>query len=277
MSLKSIDPLWLNVAAGIIVLALGAVSTAAYERLTNSNPLYRRLRISIIGVVWFVLNATCIYFFPTSAALFTIISSVGLAWVMFVELDQYWRIGLVGADRQIRTGIDVRDALTLVSTSLDFLGIGAAKLSAERTAFEAAISRCDNPQRPVRFLLCRPDSDRLQQIAQSAERDRTLFQKRVRESLRVIANLKTQRAWNIEVKFYRDFPTFRLMFIDDSICLVSHYVLGKGLDIELPQLHVLRVQGHRDVDSLYYAFSSYFERYWKEAEAWDFLRYLDES
>jgi hypothetical protein len=129
----------------------------------------------------------------------------------------------------------------------------------------------------VRFLLCRPDSEQLKRLAQSAERDQTSFQKKVQESLRTLADLKARRAWNIQAKFYKDFPTFRLMFIDDSICLASHYVLGKGLDVELPQLHVVRLQGHRDVDSLYYALNSYFERYWNEAEEWDFSRYLDES
>jgi hypothetical protein len=248
-----------------------------YKRLTNSNPLYRRLRVIIIGACWFCLNAVYIYVFQAGAALFVLISSVGLAWLAFSELNQYWRIGLVGADPQIRSGVDVRGSLLLISTSLDFLGIGAAKLTAERTEFEAAISRCSSPQRPVRFLLCRPDSERLQHLAQSAERDRTLFQERVRESLRVIADLRNRRAWNIEVKFYRDFPTFRLMFIDDSVCLASHYVLGKGLDVELPQLHVVKMQGHRDVDSMYYAFRSYFERYWTEAETWDFSQYLEES
>jgi hypothetical protein len=67
------------------------------------------------------------------------------------------------------------------------------------------------------------------------------------------------------------------MFIDDSLCLASHYVLGKGVDTELPQLHIVRLRGSRDVDSLYYAFSSYFERLWEQAEAWDFASYPEDQ
>jgi hypothetical protein len=201
MAVEGIDPLWLNVAAGIIVLVLGAVFSAAYTRITNANPLYRRIRLISIGVCWFCLSAASIYLFQAGAALFILILSLGAGWIAFSELDQYWRIGLVGADRQIRSGIDVRQSLILVSNSLDFLGIGGAKLTAERTTFEAAIRRCNRPERPVRFLLCRPDSEQLKRLAQSAERDQTSFQKKVQESLRTLADLKARRAWNIQVKF----------------------------------------------------------------------------
>jgi hypothetical protein len=143
---------------------------------------------------------------------------------------------------------------------MDFLGIGAAKLTDEKPEFDAAVGRCQRPERPVRFLLCRPDDEKLIEMAQSAERDRGSYQTKVLDSLRAIADLRNNRAWNVQVRFYREFPTFRLMFIDDAICLASHYVLGKGSGAELPQLHVVKPKGSRDVDSLYYGFNSYFNR-----------------
>jgi hypothetical protein len=91
--------------------------------------------------------------------------------------------------------------------------------------FRAAIGRCQRADRPVRFLLCRPDHEMLQQMAQSADQDKTSYQKRVGNSLRSIAALHNDRAWNIQVRFYQELPTFRLMFIDDVLCLASHYVL----------------------------------------------------
>ena len=227
-----------------------------------------------MGIVWVVVNSAYVYLFPQGAALFILISSAIMAWITRSELHQFWRIGLVGADAQIRHGIDFKKALGLVSNSMDFLGIGAAKLTDERSAFESAIARCQRPERPVRFLLCRPDNDDLQKMAQSADHDRQTYQKKVRASLAMIAELRADRAWNVQVRLYRNFPTFRLMFIDDSICLASHYVLGKGSGAELPQLHVIRLRGSRDVDSLYYAFSSYFERFWADAEPWDYIEYL---
>jgi hypothetical protein len=44
------------------------------------------------------------------------------------------------------------------------------------------VGRCQRPSRPVRFLLCRPDSDKLIEMAQSAEKDRDLYQKKVLDS-----------------------------------------------------------------------------------------------
>jgi len=159
---------------------------------------------------------------------------------------------------------------------LDFLGIGGAKLTDQVTEFEEAIGRCNRPDRPVRFLLCRPNHPDLEKMAQSANKEPALYKKTVHDSLRAIADLRNGRAWNIRVRFYAEVPTFRLMFVDDSLCLASYYVLGKGTGAELPQLHVVRLRGSRDVDSLYFAFSSYFDRIWSDAvgEEWDFHQYL---
>jgi hypothetical protein len=112
-------------------------------------------------------------------------------------------------------------------------------------------------------------------MAQSADQDRASYQKRVENSLRTIASLQKDRAWNVQVRFYREIPRFRLMFIDDSLCLASHYVFGKGSGADMPQLHVVKLQGSQDVDSLYYAFSAYFDQFWVEAQPWDFNEYLN--
>src|SRR5207249_2998478 len=137
-------------------------------------------------------------------------------WFLYRELNQFWRIGLVGADPEVKCGIDYARALGLCSNSLDFLGIGASKLTEKKPAFENAISRCDRSDKPIRFLLSSPENARLQRIARSAGQDPTAYQKRVRDSLREIADLRTRREKNIRVRFYKEIPAFRLMFIDDD-------------------------------------------------------------
>ena len=53
------------------------------------------------------------------------------------------------------------------------------------------------------------------------------------------------------------------------------YALGKGGDgSDAPQLHVVRDNTARDVESLFFSFQSYFERIWNESEPWDFQKYL---
>jgi hypothetical protein len=278
MSDPNIDAFLINIAAGVVLSALIAALKGLYGRLTHRNPAYRKQAIVIVGIFWICLNTAFAYFFRSGTTVVALlISSAAMAWIVYAELNQFWRIGLVGADSEIRTGIDFQKSLAMVSNSLDFLGIGAAKLTSEGSAFEAAISRCQRPERPVRFLLCRPDHVELEKMAQSADQERESYKKRVTGSLLKIAELKNGRAWSVQVRFYDTLPIFRLMFVDDSVCLASHYVLGKGFDTKLPQLHVVKRRGSRDIDSLYYAFNAYFERFWEAAEEWDFKRYLVEQ
>ncbi len=154
-----------------------------------------------------------------------------------------------------------------------FLGIGAAKLTSEET-FEAAILRCQ-ANRPPRFLLCDPESQALADSARQAGKDRDEYRDRVRESLRRIAQLRERRAAKIEVRFYKDNPeTFRLVFIDNHLCLVSYNALGEGDGSQLPQLHIRAYHDAREVSTFYWAFRNYFDRLWGNATPWDFAKYL---
>jgi hypothetical protein len=279
MSDQVLESFWVNIVAGIALLGGVYLVKSLCVRIGQRDPSRRISTLVCVVLCWLVFNAAYVYYFPKFSVVFVFVSCCAFAWIAWSELRQFWRIGLVGADAQIQSGLDFSKALSLVSNSMDFLGIGAAKMTAEVAAFESAIKRCQRPERPVRFLLCRPDYEGLTKMARSAsaDNDQRSYQKRVQSSLAVIADLRNKRSWNIQVRFYNDFPIFRLMFINESICLASHYVLGKGSGAELPQLHIVRPSGSRDVDSLYYAFHSYFERFWDEAEEWDFQRYLERS
>jgi hypothetical protein len=86
---------------------------------------------------------------------------------------------------------------------------------------------------------------------------------------------------NIEVRFYpsatnRDLPIFRLMFINNLICLVSYNVLGEGDGSQLPQIHLYRPDQDRDIKSFYYPFRLLFDRLWEESAIWNFRDYLSE-
>lgn len=265
---------------GVIAHAIYAALVFGLGRLRNriavQNPRNRRLVPGLILGAWIFFNFAYAYFIREYSYVFLLVSTLLSAWVLFQEVNQFWRIGLVGADAEIRKGIEYSKALGLCSNSIEFLGIGASKLTEPNQPFEKAIDRCNSPTRPIRFLLSSPDSIGLQNIARNAGVDETSYQERVRRSLRVIAGLRKDRAMNIEVRFYGEFPAFRLMFIDDEICLASHYVLGKGDGSQLPQLQIIKRSASRDISSLYYGFRSYFDNIWQESEAWDFKKYLGE-
>ena len=259
-----------HAAFAVIVFALGWL----YSHFASRRPTYRRFTIVFVFAVWVLSNCICVYFFRRQSYFFLVLTTALLAWVVLSELYQFRRIGLVGADAHINKGIDYSKALSMASSSLDFLGIGASKLTKETDQFEKAVDRCDRTGRPIRFLLSNPENRDLERIAQKAGVDQNAYKQRVTESLRAIANLKNNRAKNIELRFYREMPAFRLMFIDEQICLASHYIFGKGDGSQLPQLHIIRQSESQDVNSLYYGFQQYFEYIWEQSEPWDFSEYL---
>src|SRR6202030_2243106 len=112
------------------------------------------------------------------------LSVIPLAFLVWSELNQFWKIGLVGADKEVRTGIDYVNALTMCQNSLDFLGIGAGKLVQNQNEFKLAIDRCNREDRPVRLLLIQPTDPGLERIARMAGKDPQAYRKGVIESLR---------------------------------------------------------------------------------------------
>jgi hypothetical protein len=271
------DPTARDVIIGVIANAifwvLLAVGQAIYARTAKRNPVYRRLRFGLIVSGWVILNVVLPFCTPMWPR-FLLISLIPIAIVVWSELNQFWKIGLVGADKEIRSGIDYADALRMCQNSLDFLGIGAGKLVQNQNEFKTAIDRCNREDWPVRLLLIQPADPGLERIAKMAGKDPQAYRNGVIESLRFIARLRNEEQKNIHVRLYKDFQAFRLMFINDSICLMSYYVLGKGDGSNLPQLHIVKTASARDVDSLYYGFSAYFGKVWDDSEEWNFRDFL---
>lgn len=266
----------IKVVVNVIYAALVWGLSRLRRQIARRDPRYWWVIPCITAFVWLASNLCYSRFVQSFSPVFFYVSTILSAVLILGELRQFWAIGLVGADVEIKEGIDYSRALQMCSSSLEFLGIGAAKLTQTNKIFTDAIDRCDSQTRPIRFLLSSPESVELTKMAQRAGRADTEYRETVLSSLRVLATLRNKRSKNIEVRFYEDFPAFRIMFINDEICLTSHYVFGKGDGSQLPQLHIIRKSGSRDVNSLYYGFRSYFDRTWEESRSWDFKEYLKE-
>ncbi len=262
----------INLISNLIFGGLVALARWLVLVVAGVDPRRRRLSLVIVVLLWLICNGIYFSLGLPNYTLFLLVTTLVCGWVCYRELDQFWRVDLVGVDARIRDGLGHERSLQMCTTSLDFLGIGAAKLTNNQAVFQAAIDRCDRPGRPVRLLLSRPDNEGLRMAAVRAGTDPHAYQVKVQRSLETVAQLKAQEK-NIRVRFYKDFPAFRLMFINDEVCLASHYVLGKGEGSDLPQLHIVKTSGSRDVTSLYYAFHEYFESIWDESEDWDFKWY----
>jgi hypothetical protein len=263
--------------AAIAYAVLVAVVWYVKSLVSIRDPVYRPRVIGFLVLFWAASNIFAgVYLHGIHRYAFSLISTIVTGSIFFQEIYQFWKIGLIGADEQTSKGIDYVKALNLCTTSIDFLGLGAGKLTANRNVFENAVDKCDAPGRAIRFLLINPSHDGLRRIARNAGADESAYQNRVRQSLRIIAYLRNDRAKNIEVRFYDSLPAFRLMFINDEVCLVSHYVLGKGDGSQLPQLHIIKRRPAQDINSLYHGFKEYFEKIWADSSVWNFEEFLDE-
>jgi hypothetical protein len=271
----TIHDIAIGLLSNALFAALLAIGQALYFRLAKRNPTYRRARFIAMLSAWGLSNAAVWFWAPGPWPWFFIVSLVPVTILVFNELNQFWKIGLVGADQEVKTGIDYVAALGMCQNSLDFLGIGGAKLVEHQKDFKAAIDRCSRSDRPVRLLLSRPDAPGLEKIAKMAGRDPRAYRDTVTESLRFISRLRNEEQKNIQVRLYGEFPAFRLMLINDSICLMSYYVLGKGDGSNLPQLHVVKTANAPDVESLYYGFTAYFYKIWDNSQEWNFQDFLE--
>lgn len=188
--------------------------------------------------------------------------------------NQIRDIGIYGVDKEIKKGIDYARSLLLIKNEFKFLGIGAAKLTNQKDALERAIKNCVQ-HKPVKFLLLDPTNDILKEAARRFGRPVDEYKHNVKNSLITIADLK-QKFKNIEVRFYPNFQIFRMMFIDDSICLLSYNLTGEGDGSQLPQIYVVKpvFENTRVANTLYYPLEKYFEDLWETSRIWDFNEYL---
>ncbi|NJL71846.1 MAG: hypothetical protein HC888_09640 [Candidatus Competibacteraceae bacterium] len=196
---------------------------------------------------------------------------------VFFQLRPLVQVGIVGVDRQVQVGLGYASSLKLCNNSIWFMGTGASKLT-ELPEFGDAVKRCNRPSSsiPLRFLLAHPGNEYITAAARRAgERDQRVYSDKIIRSLDIIRELRNNLDLNLEVRFFipdrkDDFPWFRMMFLDDRLCLVSYNVYGKGNGRQLPQLHIRRLEDGDETRGFYYVFHQYFEREWAKALPWDF-------
>lgn len=265
------DPIVQNLIASLIWWVVGFAIWHVRHKLSRwlslhfVSPLY----------VWLALSVLCVFPLVIDYAAFSPPHFIGAATSFallvlagFWKLQQFEKAGIYAAYQKTTTdGIDFETALTLVHSKLDFLGIGADKLT-RSAKFEQALLRVSRAGSPVRLLLSPPDNPILKAVANRAELNPNLYQRRVRESLARIAKLRIDMKFNIEVRFYaatseKDYQQFRLMFIDERICLASHTVWDKSDGADVPQI-VLVARPEERTRQFISAFSDHFERVWND-------------
>lgn len=258
--------LWPNALQALLVLLWRLWRT----QLDRANPYLRLALLAIVSCLFVVIifvTASLPSVWRVPALLGALLLQLLVVWF---EIAQFWRVGLVGASSSLNSGIGFVASLKLCTNSLEFLGVGASKLTDKTDEFEKAILLCHRSNRSVRFLLCDPQNEHLVKMAKRAGKPESEYKQKVEKSLAALRNLQQTRELNMEVRLYSELPAFRLMFVNDELCLASHYVFGEGDGTNQAQLVIRKARRpRRDVDSLYYGFREYFERMWSDARPAD--------
>lgn len=272
----------ISVVANVIY---GVLSFAVrfFPQSLKNHQRWNRGVLMLLAFLWAAMNTTAYLYFPETTPWTFAVSSVIFGVWIWRQFDQYWSTGIIGIDKTVEAGMDYETSLRRCVSQLEFMGIGAHKLTTS-SEFEAAVKRCSNPTKPIRLLLSHPENNLLENAAHQEGRQSLEYQNNVKASLRTIAHLRCDRRYNIEVRLYRRdakskpiIQYFRMMFINDELCLFSYNVFGEGSGKKQPQMHVRRDASKRDVDSFYHAFRCHFEELWRTAIECDLQEFLEKE
>jgi hypothetical protein len=187
------------------------------------------------------------------------------ALLLYSVLKDLSRVGITNAFETTKKGVSAAASLRQVKRELAFRGIGAKKLT-ESPEFDAMVRRCKDAGGNLRFLLSNPDNPALEEMAKRNGRNDLSYRSRVKESIREIFTRVTALGADFEVRLYDlkqeiSLPHFRLMFIDERLCIFSQLLWSASEGLDNPQL-LLRRNENSAGSSLYQGYQEYFDDLW---------------
>ena len=238
------------------------------RRLSRAKFLVRyslraRLMVAVLALAVLCLVSLLLKVNPVVLLVFALLAFALLVYWVLKDLS---RVGITNAFETTRQGISAADSLKEVKRGLLFLGIGAKKLT-ENSDFDAMVRRCHEAGGSLKFLLSNPENPALEEMARRNGRNDLSYRSRVRESIREIFTRAEALGANFEVRLYDltqeiALPHFRLMFIDERLCIFSQLLWSASEGLDNPQL-VLRRNENSAGSSLYQGYRDYFDDLWE--------------
>lgn len=260
-----------NIISNILWIILIAAATVCYFFLRK---FIQWIRISALKKFLALVTISCTAsFVATYYGIVTLVEALVFCLVVITTLASAYlygfsRIGVIATFENTVRGIDYSTSLLWSKRSFDFLGVGAHKLTTD-SEFSKMVARCSDAGRPIRLLLSPPTNPVLQKVANRSGTASNTYERRVKDSLRIIGDLVLVHGRNIQVRFYKatsesDFHQFRLVFIDDKYCILSFTVWDNQEGRSNPQMILAATDKEESHRSIYYAFRDYFERIWAD-------------
>lgn len=249
---------------GLLILALLGL---AYRRMGRSAFFvrYSLLARVIVGLVIIAFVATVGLLVGGNAAVVLAATFLAFGLLVFWILRDVTNVGITNAFETTKQGVSAEASLKEVKAKVEFLGIGASKLT-DTPEFDEMLKRCAMAGGTLKFLLSHPDNEELEKLAKQNRRHDKSYRSRVRESIREIHTRATAAGAQFEIRLYNlkqkiALPHFRLMFIDDRLCIFSQVFWSENEGLDNPQL-ILRPNQSRAASSLYSGYHSYFDDLW---------------
>ena len=246
-----------------VYLVLSAVA-GWLSRATIVSRYALRTRIGV-GIIFVTGLAFAAVVFGVPAK--WVILTSGLATIVFitVALRGLTNLGISNAFVRTSEGISPERSLQIVKKELVFLGIGASKLTGSKE-YPRALERCKKEGRTARFLLSDPNNPELTRLAGQNNKNDTAYRSRVEQSIREIFHHGNSVGVNFEVRLYemdneKSLSKFRMMFIDDQICLLSHVVWNENEGSDNSQIIISQPRSVRE-QGLFHAYKDFFEDLW---------------
>lgn len=187
----------------------------------------------------------------------------------YLLLGQY-AAGILKVDFGAKTGITFKQSLNYCRQSFRFLGVGASKLTEDEEEFSSMVSRCIQHGEPPQLVLCDPSSPVIKKLEGIAQTTRSKFASKVRKSYTAILNIEQEIAHRLDVRQYHandygELPFFRLLFIDNELCLASGGLYGnQDHGVSIPQILITK----RKNPGLYTALERYYQDRLKHSYAY---------
>src|SRR3546814_3518142 len=214
------------VMTGLIFL-VGRISRARF--LVNYS-LRARLVVGSSLIALVCCGGLLLHVVPVILLAFTLIA---IALLIFWVLRDLSYVVITNAFATTRQVVSAEDSLRQIKRDLVFLGIGAKKLT-DSVEFDAMLARCAASNGHAKFLLSSPQNPAFEELARRNKRDDLSYRSRVKESIRELFKRATEAGVDFEVRLYHlnqaiALPNFRLMFIDDRLCVFSQLLWSAEL------------------------------------------------
>ena len=230
----------------------------------NENVLILSLALVIMALLFTATIAAFIQASPIWVGLVLIIASiltVAQALTLRGKLKTLDRVGIKRLESSISTGTDTQRCIDLSQRTLKFLGIASSKWLTNPATLRQMLLRHAGRGGHADFLLLHPNSQACKELEAIKKLNPGGLSEIIKSNAIHLLSLREEH-FRISVRFYSDYPRFRIVIVDGFIMMIGLYSYVSEVGDDSPQLIL---DGAAHPWSYYYAFNALFTHLWEQS------------